>query len=172
MEPGIIYRKATPKDVIKLSILFKTVYIQTYGIEGVSDEFANFIIKQFSVERLHSLIENNPDTIIVAVYKGNLVGVAEIEFDKKCPIDNIIAPELNKLYILEWFSGKGIGYNLLAEAENIVKLKGLNELWLWVLVSNERAISFYEKQKFKHIGNAPFQMEVNKYDNKVMLKQL
>ncbi len=171
IDDKIIYRKANPTDVIKLSILFKTVYIQTYGMDGVSDEFANFIAKQFSVDRLHELIANNLDTVIVAVYKDNLVGVVEIEFDKKCPIDNIVAPELNKLYILEWFCGKGIGYNLLAEAEKIVKSKGINEMWLWVLVTNTRAISFYERQNFKWIGNAPFQMEKNSYDNKVMLKQ-
>jgi ribosomal protein S18 acetylase RimI-like enzyme len=171
VEQKIIYRKAIQTDAIKLSILFKTVYIQTYGTEGVSDEFANFITKQFSVERLHDLIINNPDTLIVAVYKDNLVGVVEIEFDKKCPIGNIVAPELNKLYILEWFCGRGIGFQLLREAENIVKLKGINEMWLWVLVTNKRAITFYEKQNFKWIGNAPFQMEKNCYDNKVMLKQ-
>ncbi|NHN25944.1 hypothetical protein FIA58_009685 [Flavobacterium jejuense] len=56
------------------------------------------------------------------------MGVVEIEFDKKCPINNIVAPELNKLYILEWFCGKGIGYNLLAEAKNILKLKGINKM--------------------------------------------
>lgn len=171
MELDIIYRKATAEDVIKLSILFKTVYIQTYGIEGVSDEFANFITKQFSIERLHHVIETNPDAIMVAVYKNNLVGVVEIEFNKKCPINDIIAPELNKLYILEWFCGKGIGHQLLAEAEQLLTSKGMNEMWLWVLVSNERAISFYEKHQFKHIGNASFQMETNTYDNKVMLKK-
>jgi ribosomal protein S18 acetylase RimI-like enzyme len=171
MEQTIIYRKANQTDAIKLSILFKTVYIQTYGTEGVSDEFANFITKQFSVERLYELILNNPDTLIVAVYKNNLVGVVEIEFDKKCPINNIVAPELNKLYILEWFCGQGIGYKLLTEAEMVVKSKGISEMWLWVLVTNKIAISFYERQNFKWIGNAPFQMEKNSYDNKVMLKQ-
>lgn len=167
----IVYRKANQTDAIKLSILFKTVYIQTYGTEGVSDEFANFIVKQFSVERITSLIDNNPDTLLVAVYKDNLVGVVEIEFDKKCPVNNIVAPELNKLYILEWFCGQGIGHKLLEEAEKIVKLNGSSQMWLWVLVTNERAIAFYEKQNFKWIGNAPFQMEKNSYDNKVMLKQ-
>jgi ribosomal protein S18 acetylase RimI-like enzyme len=172
MEQPIIYRKANATDVVKLSILFKQVYIQTYGVEGVSDEFANFITKQFSIERLHDLIETNPDTVIVAVYKDNLAGVVEIEFNKQCPVNNIVAPELNKLYILEWFCGKGIGYHLLAEAEKIVKSKGINEMWLWVLVSNERAIAFYERQGYQWIGNAAFQMEKNSYDNKVMLKQL
>ncbi len=172
MRQEITFRKANETDVIKLSILFKQVYIQTYGIEGVSDEFANFIVKQFSPERLHNSIVNNPDNFILAVYKNNLVGVVEIEFDKKCPINNIVAPELNKLYILERFCGQGIGNHLLAEAEKVVKLKGNKEMWLWVLVSNQRAISFYERQNYKWIGNALFHMEKNSYENKVMLKQL
>ncbi len=170
MKTEILYRKANLSDVKKLSILFKQVYIQTYGIEGVSDEFANFITKQFSEERLQHLIETSSDCLIVADYKTNLVGVAEIEFEKTCPTGNFVAAELNKLYILEWFCGMGIGYHLLNEAENLVKQKGQNKMWLWVLDSNERAIKFYERQGYQHIGEASFQMEVNNYINKVMVK--
>ena len=169
---NIICRKATITDAKKLSILYKQVYIQTYGTEGVSDEFANFITKQFAVERLEDIITNNPDNIIVAAYKNNLVGVVEIEFAKQCPIDNIVAPELNKLYILEWFCGKGIGHQLLTEAEKVITSKRIDEMWLWVLESNTRAISFYAKNGYKYIGNASFKMEVNTYENKVMLKKL
>ena len=171
MTEEIIYRKARINDAIKLSILFKQVYIQTYGVEGVSDEFANFITNQFSVERIENLIQQNPDCLIVAAYKNNLVGVAEIEFSKKCPIDGIIATELNKLYILEWFCGKGIGQKLLEFAERMVFENGFRELWLWVLETNTRAIGFYEKHNFKNIGKASFQMETNTYENIVMLKE-
>jgi GNAT superfamily N-acetyltransferase len=171
MTKDIIYRKAEYGDALKLSILYQQVYIQTYGTEGVSDEFANFISRQFAVERLEHLILNQSENIIVAVYKNNLLGVAEIEFNKECPTNNIVAPELNKLYILERFCGMGIGHKLLSEAEKIVMSKGIKEMWLWVLESNDRAITFYEKQGYQCIGNASFQMEVNKYENKVLLKQ-
>jgi ribosomal protein S18 acetylase RimI-like enzyme len=96
----------------------------------------------------------------------------EIEFDKKCPVDNIIAPELNKLYILERFCGMGIGHKLLNAAEEVVLSKGIHQIWLWVYVLNERAIGFYEKQQYVWIGNAFFQMAFNRYENKVMLKEL
>ncbi|HLA55517.1 MAG TPA: GNAT family N-acetyltransferase [Flavobacterium sp.] len=172
MTKDIHYRKAGLADSLKLSVLYKQVYIQTYGVEGVSDEFAHFITKQFSVERIEDAITRNPDYLIVAVYNENLVGVAEIEFSKKCPIGNIIAPELNKLYILEWFCGIGIGQKLMEFAENMLRAKGEKEMWLWVLISNTRAIRFYEKQGYKWIGNAFFQMETNNYENKVMLKTL
>jgi hypothetical protein len=44
MNGAVLTRKATVADSKKLSILYKTVYIQTYGTDGVSDEFANFIV--------------------------------------------------------------------------------------------------------------------------------
>ena len=73
---------------------------------------------------------------------------------------------------MDCFCGKGIGQQLLQEIEKIVIAKNIYEMWLWVLISNHRAISFYEKQDYKTIGNAYFQMETNKYENKVMHKTL
>jgi GNAT superfamily N-acetyltransferase len=172
MNNEFTYRKAEIADALRLSVLYKQVYIQTYGTDGVSTEFANFITKQFSVERIENTLSTEPDSLFVAEYKGNLVGVAEIEFDKKCPLNNIVAPELNKLYILEWFTGKGVGYGLLGKVEQLLAAKGVSEIWLWVYILNPRAIAFYERQGYQHIGNAFFQMEFNKYENKVMVKKL
>ena len=168
----IIIRHANVQDSKKLSILYKQVYIKTYGVEGVSDEFANFITKQFEVERIEQSITNNRDQIIVAEYKNNLVGVIEIEFDKACPGSEIIAPEINKLYILEWFCQLGIGERLLKAAEKILIDLEYSSCWLWVLDSNKRAINFYTKHSYRKIGEAPFKMETNTYNNIVMLKNL
>ena len=172
MSKVITYREANLSDVKKLSILFKQVYIQTYGVDGVSDEFANFITVQFSVERITSIITNYPNCLIVACNGNNLVGVAEIEYNKSSPVGNIVAPELNKLYILEWFCGQGIGEKLLSMVEQLVKQSGATQIWLWVLETNQRAIQFYQKHHYKTIGNASFQMETNSYENKVMLKKI
>lgn len=172
MKHEIVYRKAVADDALKLSILFQQVYIQTYGVDGVSGEYANFISRQFAVEKLLNTISTQPDNITVAIYGDNLVGVAELEWNIKCPVGDFVSPELSKLYVLEWFSGKGIGFNLLKAAEQTVLLKGFTELWLWVYVLNPRAIAFYERQNYHSIGTAFYQMEVNKYENFVMYKKL
>lgn len=166
---SIAYRKAIPPDATKLSILFKQVYIATYGTAGVSDEFANFISQRFSIANLAQMIDDDAHPLFVATYQNNLVGAAEIGFGT-CPIGRIVAPELNKLYILEWFCGQGVGEQLLAMAEQHVWQQGHTQMWLWVLESNARAIGFYKKHGYKEIGNAPFQMEVNRYENIVMVK--
>lgn len=172
MNAETLTRKATLSDSKKLSILYKTVYIQTYGTEGVSDEFANFITDKFSIARLEQILREQPDNIIVAEYKSNLVGVVEIEFNKACPVGDVVGPELNKLYILERFCGCGVGKQLMDEAEKVVISKGVDRMWLWVLATNARAIKFYERHQYKWIGNASFRMETNTYENKVMLKEL
>lgn len=166
----INYRYANLTDVKKLSILLKQVYIQTYGLDGVSDEFANFITVKFSEDTLQKNIIEFPESYIVADNDSNLVGAAEIIFDASSPIGNINAPELSKLYILEWFCGKGIGLELIRATEDTLRRKGYHEYWLWVLISNERAISFYKKNGFNSMGTALFQMEKNTYNNFVMYK--
>ena len=168
----VIIRKVHSTDFKKLSILYKQVYIKTYGKEGVSDEFANYLTEQFSLEKIKQNILTNTDCLLVAEYKGNLVGVLEIAYNSECAIQNIVAPEIKRLYILEWFCDKGIGKLLLCEAENILLEKGLDKIWLWVLDTNQRAISFYKKHKYFPIGEAPFKMEINTYNNIVMLKNL
>lgn len=168
----IIYRKAVSADALRLSVLCKQVFIDTYCTEGINNESANFITKEFSVERIEKIIGNNSINVILATYKDNIVGVAEFEFNKECPANKIIAAELNKLYILERFCGIGIGYNLLKEVENLINLKGESEYWLSVLSVNYRAVTFYERQGFEWIGNFDFKIEFNSYDNKVMFKKI
>lgn len=168
----ITYRPAVEADALRLSVLFKQVYIQTYATEGVTTEFANFITRQFAVERMSDLIAKEPACIIAAVFKNNLIGAVEIEYDKPCHIGDFIAPELNKLYILEWFCGIGVGKALMRYTEDFLQSLGYRKLWLWVYVLNKRAIAFYEKQGYEYIGNAYFQMEENLYENKVLVKNI
>lgn len=169
---NIEFLPAKPVDSSLLSVLFKTVYIETYGLEGVTYEFANFIEQQFSVQKIESDIASNEHEVLVAYYKKNPVGVIQVEYNKACPLNNINAPEINKLYVLRNFFGKGIGQGLMQHAEKQIALKGYDKIWLWVLQSNTRANFFYQKQGFETIGTADFQMEVNKYTNNVMIKKI
>lgn len=172
MAEDIVYRKATVDDVLQVSILLQIVYMQTYGEDGITKEYANYVSKRFSVGYLTNAIQSNSDSILIATYKGNPVAAAEIKFDSECSIENFRAPELSKLYVLEWFCGKGIGYNLLKEVEKTVLAAGQKKIWLWVYTLNPRAIKFYKRQGYHTIGSALYQMEENAYVNYAMVKNL
>jgi len=168
----ISFGKAKLSDSLRISVLLKTVYIQTYAVDGVTFEFANFITKRFSIEHIESIIIENPTRLIIAYHNENPIGVAEIIYDSNCPIRSISVPELSKLYVLERFYGKGIGQGLLESVENQLIDNGFKELNLEVWKQNERAIAFYQKHKFLSIGSADFPMEFNTYKNFVMNKKL
>lgn len=172
MEKEIKYRYAVPTDALRLSILFQTVYMTTYGFDGVSTEYANFVSQRFAPQYLQNIIINEPHCIIVATCNQNLVGAAQIDFNRPCPIGNIAQPELSKLYVLDAFFGKGIGYNLMAEVEKTVLSKGHTHLWLEVWDENPPGIAFYQRQQYKAIGTVLFPMEENTYTNIVMIKEL
>lgn len=166
----ISFGKAKLSDSLRISVLLKTVYIQTYAVDGVTFEFANFITKRFSTENIENIIKENPSQLIIAYQNGNPIGVAEIIYDSTCPIRKLSIPELSKLYVLERFYGKGIGYGLINEAEKEVRENGFKEFNLEVYINNDRAIAFYERQGYASIGNVDFPMESNTYENLVMNK--
>ncbi len=168
----ISFKKAKLSDALRISILLKTVYIQTYAVDGITFEFANFITKRFSTQNIENIIKENPSQLIVASQNEKCVGVAEIIYNSNCPIRKITVPELSKLYVLERFYGKGIGFGLIQEAEKEVLHNGFTEFNLEVYIKNIRAISFYERQGYTSIGNVDFPMEFNTYENLVMNKVL
>lgn len=164
--------KARLSDALRLSVLLKTVYIQTYAIDGVTFEFANFITKRFSVEYIETIIKKTPNQLLVAYLNDNPIGVSETLYDTNCPIRHIAVPELSKLYVLERFYGQGIGFKLLKATEEAVLKNGGDQLNLEVYINNTRAIAFYKRQGYNSIGNVDFPMEFNTYENLVMNKVL
>ena len=166
------FGRTNVSEALRVSVLLKTVYIQTYDIEGITIESANFVNKTFSPERIERLIKDDPRRFIVAHHKGNMVGVAEIIYDSICPIRKIPVPELGKLYVLERLKGKGVGYGLLKEAEKEVLNHGFKAFWCMVYIHNPDAIAFYERQGYNAIGMIDFKMEHHTYKNWVMNKVL
>ncbi|KAA1243274.1 hypothetical protein [Aquimarina sp. RZ0] len=62
----ISFGKAKLSDSLRISVLLKTVYIQTYAVDGVTFEFANFITKRLSTEYIEKIIKENPGRLIIA----------------------------------------------------------------------------------------------------------
>ncbi len=169
---NITYGEAKISNSLRISILLKTAYIQTYAVDGITFEFANLITEKFSDEQIKKNIKENPPRLIVAYYDNNPVGVADIIFNSNCPIRNIPVPQLGKLYVLEKFFGKGIGYGLINEAEKKVLQNGFNSFNLEVYINNSKAIAFYKRQGYTSIGSVNLPLETNTYENLIMNKVL
>ena len=74
-----------------------------------------------------------------------------------------IGPQENRfyvssVYVLPSFQGRGIGGVLLAEARRCAREKGLDRIWLGVMVDNSAARAWYERNGFLFTERAPFAM--------------
>lgn len=61
--------------------------------------------------------------------------------------------EIYALYVLKAFQNKGVGKALLVEVSKTLKIMGYSNIYLWVLLDNKQAISFYEQNGFYQDGN-------------------
>ena len=169
---NIKIRKADLGDASNLAVLKQQVWIATYAVEGIRTEFSDYVLSEFTVENTRNTILNNNKFIYVAEIDNHLIGCLEISFNVKCPVETETGPEIAVLYVLERYTGMGIGKTLLNRALSLCNELKFNSVWLTVYHKNERAINFYLKQKFNDQGSTYFEMGGNQYENKVMVRKI
>ncbi len=96
-------------------------------------------------ERLAEKIQRSPDSILVAVLDGRVVGNVLI-------IEDGWGPFLFRLAVSQSFREKGIGTKLLEEAENKLKDKGYKEVHILVGENESELQEYYAKRGYKE-GN-------------------
>jgi len=166
---NVIIRKATLNDALNLVVLKQQVWIATYATEGIRTEFSNYVLSEFTPEKIKQSILSSSKITFIAEIDNHIVGCVEIDYSTKCESSLITYPEITVLYVLECFCGKGIGKSLLNEAFLELKETGYTGAWLTVYYKNFRAITFYNKIGFKEHGSTFFEMEGNLYENKIMV---
>lgn len=173
MTNRLVIRKADINDIKNIAVLKQQVWISTYAVEGIRTEFSNYVLSEFTLKNIQETILDMNKMLLIAQIDNHIIGCVEIDLKSKCPIPlEQDYPEITVLYVLERFSGIGTGSKLLIKALSELKKMNFKSTWLTVYHENERAIKFYMKRDFKMIGVTDFEMDGNKYENKVMLVEI
>lgn len=90
------------------------------------------------------------------------------------PVENPAAGDLEvkRIYLLQQFHGKGIGLQLMIEAEQHARSVGATRLLLGVYSRNDRAVAFYERFGFERVGTRRFRVGEHDYDDFVLSMDL
>ncbi|QHF05730.1 GNAT family N-acetyltransferase [Pseudomonas asturiensis] len=149
------------------------VFLDTYATEGIRDSIAQEVLDSFSPANLSELLAKSDTFIIVAEIDDHLVGFAQVAMNTG---HNLIAhpnsSELQRLYVQERFTGRGVGYRLLEEAEKYAHLGGASLLWATVWAGNSRALSFYPRQGYEHLGSPAYTFQNETHENRLFGKAL
>ncbi|MDR2590631.1 MAG: GNAT family N-acetyltransferase [Oscillospiraceae bacterium] len=144
----ITIRKVLPEDAYNYAVLHINCWKDAYtGI--IPDTYLENMSTQLEqrTERSRQNI-SNPDgcEYLCAVANSKMIG--RLVYSKCRNEDKLEAGEINAIYLLANYWGKGYGKQIMDYAISKLKQANYPEVIVWVLEENYRARSFYEKYGF------------------------
>ena len=166
------FRKATPDDARCISALGMQVYLDTYAPQGIRLSIAEDVLHNFSLPSIAEVMTKPDTTFIVAETNHHMVGFAQLSAHATHELVLFSdATELNRLYIQEKFTGRGLGRELLAEAEKTALAEGASALWLTAWIGNARALAFYSSQGYEEVGSTLYTFQGEDFENRLFVKR-
>jgi len=169
----LVIRKAKLKDAEFIALLARTTFTETFGhYFRDHQDLLDYYDKTFSVSKIRDSLEKKNNIFWISFFDELPVGYAKLKiFSRSDFINSDNVSQLQKIYVLKDFLSKKIGYEMQAEMfEETIKI-GNKYIWLSVLESNERAISFYIKNGFTEIGRHSFKIGQEQFSFIAMKKE-
>ena len=169
----IHFRPGTAADALCLGVLALQVFLDTYATEGIRPTVAREVLEQFSTEAMRAKLAQ-PDThFIVAERAGHLLAFAHLTLGTVHEhVPQRPSAELDRLYVQERFTGRGVGKALLTRAEAFARREGVAAMWLTTWVGNTRALAFYPLRGYRDCGATLYEFQNEQHENRVFVKAL
>jgi diamine N-acetyltransferase len=157
----IILRKANFEDVEVLIKLGKTTFLETFAAQNSKENMDAYLSEGFAFKKVKSELRDTNSQFYFAVFENKEIGYLKLNFAKaQTELQDSTAMEVERIYVLNEFQGKGIGKLLYNKAIEEAKPRHANYIWLGVWEENHKALAFYEKLGFK-----PFDKHIFKLGN-------
>jgi RimJ/RimL family protein N-acetyltransferase len=153
ISPTLSFRQALSEDAAALAALAEQTFIDTYSEQNDAQQIREHCRKNFGIPQQLNEINDSSYAVILAYQDQELVGFAQVV--QNPPPDSIVADHavaLYRYYVKKEWHGKGIATPLLVEAEQAAKDFGAKQLWLGMWEHNARALAYYQKVGFQHVG--------------------
>ncbi len=153
---SIEIKKISKNDIVQLQNVGRQTFYETFSEGNTEENMKNYLREGFSVEKLTTELDDKNSEFYFSILNNKAIGYLKINFGKsQTELQDQNAVEIERIYVLKEFYGKGVGQILYDKAIQIAKQKMADYVWLGVWEKNPRAISFYKKNGFvefdKHI---------------------
>ena len=170
---AITFRPATADDALCLGVLSTQVFLDTYATQGIRAAVANEVLALHSVAVHEALLADADVTILVAECAGHMIGFSQVRDGAGHPqVRAAAASELRRLYVHERFTGRGVGRDLLRQAEKAAAARGAEMLWLTAWEGNARALLFYPRCGYEHLGDTVYTIAGEDFANRLFGKRV
>ena len=152
-------RQISIHDLPALQTIGRKTFAETFAASNSEENLARYLAEGFSEEKLATELKNESSAFYFAEEEDKILGylkvnVGEAQNEPQDPD----ALEIERIYVLQEFHGKGVGLMLYEQALSIAHEQNAPYIWLGVWEENPRAIRFYHKQGFKKFDQHIFQL--------------
>ncbi len=153
-------------DLVEIS---RATFTTAFEKDNDPVDFKNYLDFSFTHPKLRDeLLDMDTDFYFVYLNE-TLVGYFKLNRNNaQTDIRLPQAIELERIYVLAGFIGKGIGQRMLDRIKTIAADYKKEFLWLGVWEKNLKAISFYEKNGFTKFGSHPYYIGTDKQTDWLM----
>lgn len=150
--------KADISDLYSLQNLSIRTFTETFADDNSSKDMALYLQESFASVKLFRELSYPLTDFYFVRLESQLIAYLKLNFGaaQSEPMGNE-AMELERIYILKDFQGKGSGQLLMDKAIEIARSKKVKFIWLGVWEQNHRALAFYKKNGFEIYGQHIFQ---------------
>lgn len=145
----ITYKKCGINHLYLLTDISTSTFKDTFGPDNTEEDMADYLEKSFRPDQVKRELLNPDISFYFAYSEKTLIGYFKINFGPaQTDLNDDNSLELERIYILKEFQGKGYGPHLLDKTVALAKENKLKYIWLGVWDKNERAIHVYGKRGF------------------------
>lgn len=165
--------RCTPADLDQLRTIAEATFRDTYEADNDPEDFKDYIQTAFSENRIQKALMTPGSCFYFVFEKDQIVAYFQVnEWNAQSDLQLKDSLELERIYVLPEFKGKGIGKWILDGVCKMARIKGLQRVWLGVWEQNDKAIKFYHRHGFRKFGEHPFIIGRDKQTDWLLEKEL
>ncbi len=154
--PDLRITAVRPEDLASLRDISIRTFVATFAHLNTPENMAKYLSERLSLAQLGTELANPHSAFYFAELEGTRIGYLKLNYGPaQTDLQEADSLEIERIYVVEEWLGKGIAQALLAHAVKVAQQAGMRSIWLAVWEENPRAIRFYEKSGFvtfdKHI---------------------
>lgn len=151
--PHISVRPVRVDEISLLQMLGSSTFEATYKDFNSEQNMQQYLTEHFSLAAIQTAFDNPEEEFYFAEIGRQIIGYIKLnhgnsQTESKFPQ----TLEIERIYVISEFQGKGYGLALLQQAIAIARESNYKSIWLGVWDRNLKAISFYEKNSFTIAG--------------------
>jgi diamine N-acetyltransferase len=154
----LIIRKAGKEQAALLAQLGAKTFYDAFANQNTEEDMEQYLRTHFTPGLVAAEFDEPGVQFYMAYMGAEVIGYIKTGAKTKAALAGKKTMELERLYLLESYHGKGFGRQMLQHCIDAARAEGYQVLWLGVWEHNPKAIGLYMQAGFQKFGEHIFQL--------------